>query len=115
MSDFVEPVVSRVEDGTVAEAEVDSDCEAEQRAEKEPCPAHRIVTPADIFDISPTDEAIVIVGTQQAKVTRIAGLEGMTELKVLFDSFSAHRACVCLHLMYNYIPWLGEIINLRRH
>lgn len=50
--------------------------------EHDTCPAERILSPGDVMDISPTDESIIIVGTQQAKVTRITGLEGMAALKV---------------------------------
>ena len=46
------------------------------------CPAERLVTPADIFDIDPTEESIIIIGTQQKKVTKITGLDGMVQLKV---------------------------------
>lgn len=46
------------------------------------CPAERIVTPGDIFEFTPEEESIIIVGTQTKKVTRISGLEDMTQLKV---------------------------------
>ena len=58
------------------------------------CPAERIVTPGDIFDIKPDDDAIVIVGTQTKKVTKISGLEEMTQLKV--------RLCRLLKIVIQY-------------
>lgn len=53
------------------------------------CPAERIVTPGDIFDIDPTEESIVIIGTQQKKVTKITGLDDMVQLKVVYMSVAS--------------------------
>jgi hypothetical protein len=45
-------------------------------------PADRDVIPADVVSLDTVDEVLFVVGTQGGKVTRIAGLEGLSQLKV---------------------------------
>jgi hypothetical protein len=47
-------------------------------------PVDRIICPGDVVDLEPSMETIYIVGTRGEKVTKISGLEGMVELKVIF-------------------------------
>ena len=54
----------------------------EEEIAPDSCPAHRDVIPSDLQDFTPMDDVIMIVGTQSGKVTRIGGLEEMTNLKV---------------------------------
>lgn len=46
------------------------------------CLVNQIVLPADVTEINPNDDTIYIVGTKTGKVTKIAGLEVVPELKV---------------------------------
>lgn len=62
-------------------------------------PIERIVIPSDVIDINPNDQSVYIVGTRGLKVTRIIGLDGMPNLKVLmiiYSTFSRFN----LHLDY---------------
>lgn len=45
-------------------------------------PVSRVVLPADVAEFTDSDENVTIIGTREGKVTRIAGLEKMTNLKV---------------------------------
>ena len=45
-------------------------------------PAERNITPADVIEFTDEDDSIHIIGTWGGKVTRIAGLSGMVNIKV---------------------------------
>lgn len=45
-------------------------------------PVARIILPADVADFTEEDDSVYIIGTREGKVTKIAGLEKMTKLKV---------------------------------
>ena len=45
-------------------------------------PVERVVVPGDVIELHPNMDTIYIVGTRGEKVTKIAGMEKMTNLKV---------------------------------
>ena len=47
-------------------------------------PVKRIVIPGDVIELEPNMDTIYIVGTRGEKVTKIAGLDGMVNLKVCY-------------------------------
>lgn len=60
-------------------------------------PTQRIIIPSDVADFTPADESIYIIGTREGKVTKIAGLENMRQLKVItfWDRNCAYVITVC--------------------
>jgi len=42
-------------------------------------PAEKVITPADVMDLSTVTNEIYIIGTRQGKVTTISGLDHLTE------------------------------------
>lgn len=51
-------------------------------AEKDKAPVDRIVLPSDIAEFHEDDDSVYIIGTRDGKVTQIAGLEKMHQIKV---------------------------------
>eukprot|EP01031_Cornospumella_fuschlensis_P047192 gene47192-57800_t len=66
-------------------------CEPEENVHI--APVHRLVVPADIAEFTQDDELLHIIGTRDGKVTKIAGLEGMTKMKTLIL-----RSCLVSHM-----------------
>lgn len=66
----------------VAEPEPEYCLDCTPKEPDDSVPAERIVIPADVVEILPTDDNVYVIGTRDGKVTRIAGLEGMPQLKV---------------------------------
>ena len=68
-------------------------------------PSERVICPKDVVSFSDEDEAIYVIGTRGGKVTRISGLDSMTNIKVSlilcerFGTFYALYACFSL-IMY---------------
>lgn len=63
-------------------------------------PVDRIVVPKDITDIADEDDIVYIIGTKDGKVTKIAGLEKLTKLKVRIFQPSPTFSLVLTSLSY---------------
>ncbi|RYG69627.1 hypothetical protein EON64_02225 [archaeon] len=61
-------------------------------------PVNRLVLPSDVAEFTEEDESIYIIGTREGKVTKIAGLEDMKNLKVRLEIVA----------MFYMVVWLAQ-------
>ena len=90
MTDFVGDLIEGlVTNEAILNSDNLNDSEMEQNAPESPeeerkkGPAERLVIPADVTDFNESDESIFVIGTKEGKVTKIAGLENMKNIKEL--------------------------------
>ncbi len=77
--------------------------------EERKAPADRLVVPADVISFTDDDEVVFVVGTRDGKVTKIAGLENMSNLKVSSSSFFHLILCYFVfHILLR--NWYFEVV-----
>lgn len=73
--------------------EEESYCKPVEGESDQIAPVDRIVLPKDVADIRDEDETIYIIGTKEGKVTKIDGIQHMTQLKVASIHYTCDTIC----------------------